>query len=76
MNQKYGTNIKLLARQKPFFETRFSVKAMSEDERLREIEKHTKALAEAWSRIKGAKWGGQSRIVRHGKIVVIIKLFS
>jgi len=48
MNQKYGTNIKLWARQKPFFETRFSVKGMSEDEKLREIEKHAKAMYETW----------------------------
>ena len=48
MNQKYGTNIKLWARQKPFLETRFSVKGMSEDERLREIEKHARAMFDTW----------------------------
>jgi hypothetical protein len=48
MNKKYGTNIKLLARQKPFLETCFNAKGMSEDEKLREIEKHARAMYETW----------------------------
>jgi len=48
MNKKYGTNIKLLARQKPFLETCFNAEGMSEDEKLREIEKHARAMYETW----------------------------
>jgi len=48
MNQKYGTNIKLWARQKPFLDTCFNAKGMGEDEKLREIEKHARAMYETW----------------------------
>jgi len=47
-NKKYGTNIKLWARQKPLFETSFNAKGMSEDEKLHEIEKHARAMLESW----------------------------
>jgi len=48
INAKYGVNIKLWARQKPFLETCFNSKGMCEDEKLREIEKHAKAMYETW----------------------------
>jgi len=48
MNRKYGANIKLWAEQKPFLETCFSAKGMSEDEKLQEIERHARAMYETW----------------------------
>jgi len=48
MNQKYGANIKLWAEQKPFLETCFNAKGLSEDEKLQKIERHARAMFETW----------------------------
>lgn len=47
-NEKYGTNIKLWASEKPNLSTSFNAKGMSEDEKLHEIEKHARAIREMW----------------------------
>jgi len=57
MNEKYGANIKLLARQKPYCETSFDAKGMSEDEKLHEIEKHARAMYETWGNWR--EWAGR-----------------
>jgi hypothetical protein len=48
MNSKYGTGIKLFAGHHPYFETSFDAKDMSDEEKLREIEKHARAMLETW----------------------------
>jgi len=47
-NVKHGTSIRLYARKKPYLETSFDKMHMSEGERLHGIEKHAKAMYEAW----------------------------
>lgn len=47
-NAKHGTSIRLYARQKPYLEASFDMKHMSEGEKLHEIERHAKAMYEAW----------------------------
>lgn len=48
MNRKYGASIKLWTEQKPFLETCFNAKGMSEEEKLQMIEKHARAMFETW----------------------------
>jgi len=49
-NKKYGTNIMLWSGEKPHLETSFDAKGMSDEEKLREIEKHVRAMLETWKR--------------------------
>lgn len=51
-NAKYGTNIKLCAGEKPYFVTSFNAKGMSEEKKLKEIERHTKVMLETWGHWK------------------------
>lgn len=47
-NEKYGTNIKLIAGHKPYLETGFDARGISEAEKLHDIEKHARAIHETW----------------------------
>jgi len=51
LNKKYGTKITLWSGDKPYLETSFNAKDMSDEEKLREIEKHARAMLEAWDRV-------------------------
>jgi len=50
LNKKCDTKIKLWSGEKPYFETGFDAKGMSEGEKLQEIERHARAMIEAWER--------------------------
>lgn len=47
-NEKFGSNIKLWAQQKPYLETSFDARGMREDEKLRQLERHARAMYETW----------------------------
>jgi len=47
-NEKYGTEIGLYSGEKPYYETHFDARGLGEGERLREIERHARAMLEAW----------------------------
>ena len=48
LNKKYCTKIKLWSGEKPYFETGFDAKGLSEGEKLHEIERHARAMIKAW----------------------------
>ena len=52
VNTKYDTNIalKFSLGHHPYLETSFDAKGMSDEEKLREIEKHARAMLETWKR--------------------------
>ncbi|MBO3804029.1 MAG: hypothetical protein JTT11_09220 [Candidatus Brockarchaeota archaeon] len=50
LNRKHGTNITIWSGEKPYFRTGFNAKGMSEEEKLREIGKHVKAMLIMWKR--------------------------
>lgn len=47
-NEKYGTNIRLCLGEKPYLETSFDARDMSEDKKFYEIEKHARAMYDTW----------------------------
>jgi hypothetical protein len=51
LNRKYGTKITLWSGDKPYLETIFDAKGMSEGEKLQEIEKGVRAMLKAWERV-------------------------
>lgn len=61
-NVKYSTNIKLWAGEKPYFVTSFNAKGMSEDQKLNEIERHTRAMLYTWEHWK--EWEDKKRSSR------------
>lgn len=52
-NGKNGTDIRLYSGEKPRYWASFDAKGMGEEERLREIERHARAMLEAWENWQG-----------------------
>jgi len=51
LNEKYGTKIKLWSGEKPYLETSFDARGMSEGEKLKEIERHARIMLKARERV-------------------------
>ncbi len=51
LNKKYDTKIKLWSGEKPYLETSFDARRMSEGEKLKEIERHARIMLKARERV-------------------------